>query len=188
MSDIYDAIVERARPYLDTRQNEIHVQLSYDFARDLLKSYPEADALVVLPAIILHDVGWKMVPEEEQLNAFGPNMNNKEMQRLHEVEGVRIAREILESLGFAQEKTEEISKIIDGHDTRRVALSLNDAIVKDADKIWRYTPIGVGIDHSRFRMSREDHISMLERFVEQWFFTDRGKEMARAALWEAKKA
>ena len=29
--------------------------------------YPEADEEIVLPAVILHDVGWKMVPEEKQL-------------------------------------------------------------------------------------------------------------------------
>lgn len=186
MNSIYEAILEKAKPYLDTRQNDIHVALSYEFAQLLLAFYPEADAEVVLPAIILHDVGWKMVPEDEQLNAFGPNMNDKEMQRHHELEGVRIAAEILRSLDYYAEKTKEILSCIDGHDTRREALSFNDAIVKDADKLWRYTPVGVGIDHSRFNRSREEHMIMLEKFIDRWFFTDQAKEMARAALSEAR--
>ena len=69
---VYDEIYRKAAPYLDTRQNDIHVSLSCDFARRLLAHYPKADEKIVLPAIVLHDVGWKMVPEEKQLNAFGP--------------------------------------------------------------------------------------------------------------------
>lgn len=187
MRSIYQTILERAKPYLDTRKNEIHIALSYDFAKGLLGFYPDADADVVLPAIILHDVGWKMVPEDEQLNAFGPHMNSKETQRFHEVEGARIAGEILRSLDYDPNKIMEIVSTIDGHDSRRQALSLNDAIVKDADKLWRYTPAGVEIDHTRFRSTREDHLSMLERSVDKWLFTDGAKEMARAALCEARK-
>ena len=33
---------------------------------------------------------------------------------------------------------EEVVAIIDGHDSRRHALSRNDELVKDADKLWRY--------------------------------------------------
>jgi HD superfamily phosphodiesterase len=184
MSSPYDIVLEMAKPYLDTRQNDLHTVVSYGFAQRLLDFYPEADAEVVLPAVILHDLGWKMVPEDEQLNAFGPNMNNKELQRLHETEGARIASEILESLDYDTEKIEEIASIIDGHDTRRKALSLNDAIVKDADKLWRYSPVGVSVDHSRFNMDRQDYIVMVERLIDRWFFTDKAKEMARTALSE----
>lgn len=185
---IYDIILKRAEPYLDTRKNDIHISLSYGFALRLLGSYPEADAGVVLPAVILHDVGWKMVPEDEQLNAFGPHMNSKEMQRFHEVEGARIAEEILRSLDYDPEKIAEIVSSIDGHDTRRKALSVNDAIIKDADKLWRYTPKGVEIDHTRFNSSREDHLNMLQRSIDRWLFTDEARAMAREALSEARNA
>lgn len=183
MSSIYDAIMEKAKPYLHTRQNDIHTAVSYEFAQQLLSFYPEeADPGIVLPAVILHDVGWWMVPEEEQLNAFGPNMNNKELQRLHEVEGARIAGEILRSVDYDAKKIDEIVSTIDGHDTRRTALSLNDAIVKDADKLWRYSPVGLSVDHSRFNMGRQDYIVMVERLIDRWFFTDKAREMARKEI------
>ena len=39
---------------------------------------------------------------------------------------------------------DEVSRlIIDGHDTRDHALSLEDSLVKDADKLWRYTRFGL---------------------------------------------
>ena len=49
MGAIYDIIHEKAKPYLDTRQNEIHIGLSYAFARRLLSCYPDADEEIVVP-------------------------------------------------------------------------------------------------------------------------------------------
>ncbi len=51
---VYDEVYRKAEPYLDTRRNDVHVSLSYDFARRLLAHYPNADEKIVLPAILLH--------------------------------------------------------------------------------------------------------------------------------------
>ena len=183
---VYDEIYRKAEPYLDTRRNDAHVSLSYDFARRLLAHYPNADEGIVLPAIVLHDVGWKMVPEEKQLSAFGPKVKDKKTQRIHETEGVKIAEEILTRLNYDQEKILEILSIIDGHDTRLAALSLNDQLVKDADKLWRFTPAGVDIDHTRFGIGRDNWRVWLDTVIDDWLFTPDAREMALAALAEAK--
>ncbi len=183
---VYDEIYRKAEPYLDTRQNDIHVSGSYDFACRLLAHYPNADEEIVLPAIVLHDVGWKMVPEGKQLNAFGPKVKDKKTQRIHETEGVKIAEEILSRLNYDKEKILEILSIIDGHDTRLEALSLNDQLVKDADKLWRFTPAGVDIDHTRFGIPRDNYMKWLDTVIDDWLFTPEAKEMALAALAEAK--
>ena len=183
---IYDEIYRKAEPYLDTRQNAVHVSLSYDFACRLLDLYPTADIEIVLPAIILHDVGWKKVPEEKQLSAFGPKAKDKKTQRIHETEGVKIAEEILNALHYDREKILEILSIIDGHDTRQEALSINDQLVKDADKLWRFTPAGVDIDHFRFDIPRGRYMAWLATVIEDWFFTPEAKEMARVALAESR--
>jgi len=183
---VYDEIYSMAAPYLNTRQNEIHVSLSCDFARRLLALYPKCEEEIVLPAIVLHDVGWKMVPEEKQLNAFGPKAKDKKTQRIHETEGVKIAEEILTRLNYDQEKILEILSIIDGHDTRQEALSLNDQLVKDADKLWRFTPTGVGIDHTRFGIARDSYMKWLDTVIDDWLFTPEAKQMAHEALAEAR--
>ena len=183
---VYDKIYRKAAPYLDTRQNDIHVSLSCDFARRLLFHYPKADEKIVLPAIVLHDVGWKMVPEETQLNAFGPKAKDKKTQRIHETEGVKIAQKILTRLKYDQENIPEILFIIDGHDTRLEALSLNEQLVKDADKLWRFTPTGVDIDHARFGIPRDSYMEWLETMIDDWLFTPAAKLMAHEALGEAK--
>ena len=183
---VFDDIYSKAAPYLETRKNDIHVSLSCDFGRRLLALYPKADQEVVLPAIVLHDVGWKMVPEEKQLDAFGPKAKDQKTQRMHETEGVRIAKKILTHLNFDSQKTLEILSIIDGHDTRQEALSLNDQLVKDADKLWRFTPIGVDIDHARFGIPRTGYMKWLDTVIDDWFFKSEAKKMAHAALAEAK--
>jgi hypothetical protein len=182
MKTIYDTIYEMAKPYLNTRYNDVHIDLSYDFTKRLLQYYPQADEAIALPAILLHDVGWKMVPEEEQPGAFGPEVKNHEAQRFHEIEGVRIAGEILNELKYPEDKIHEILDIIDGHDTRMEALSLNDKLVKDADKLWRFTPIGVDIDHARFGIERIPYMIYLEDRIKDWFFTPAAEEMASEAL------
>ncbi|MBE7469360.1 MAG: hypothetical protein DPW09_10480 [Anaerolineae bacterium] len=179
---IYDKIYQAAEPYWNTRHNDIHLPLAYDFAKKLLAHYPQADESIVLPAILLHDIGWKMVPEEKQRNAFGPKATDKAANRLHEVEGVRLAREILASLSYDPTKSEEILTIIDGHDSRLEALSLNDSLVKDADKLWRFGPTGVGLDYRRFEVDLAWYLDYLSQKIEDWLFTPEAKEMARVEL------
>ncbi len=187
MEGKYGEIFEGAAPYLSTRKNDVHTLVAYEFACRLLALYPDADEDIVLPAILLHDVGWKMVSEEKQLEAFGPNMKDKESRRLHEVEGVRIAKEILESLSFDPVKIQEILKIIDGHDSRKEAISLNDKLVKDADKLWRFSPVGMDINIKMFRMYKNKLSDRLLLKIDEWFFLPESKEMARLALTESKK-
>ena len=183
----YEDIFERAAPYLDTRKNDVHTKIAYELACRLLAFYPDADEDIVLPAIILHDVGWKMVPEDKQLEAFGPNMKDMESRRVHEVEGARIAKDILVSLNFDPAKIQEILKIIDGHDSRKVAISLNDKLVKDADKLWRFSSVGMDINESLFRIDRNKLSDRLVLKIDEWFFMPESKDMAREALNESKK-
>ena len=185
-SPVYDRVYQMAEPYWATRKNHLHVPSSYDFARRLLSFYPSADEDVVLPAVLLHDVGWKMVPEEKQRDAFGPEVKDPETRRFHETEGVRIAGEILASLAYDREKTIEILSIIEGHDTRKDPLSLNDKLVKDADKLWRFTPSCVKIAHRHFGFELGGYFDWLADRVEEWFFTSEAKAMAREALNRAK--
>jgi hypothetical protein len=172
-------IREKARPFLDTRNNLIHMEVSQDFAVKMLK-IELGEERVVLPAIILHDVGWKMVPENLHLQAFGPKAKDMETNRIHEVEGARIAREILESLDFSSSLVNEIVEIILGHDSRKVALSLNDAIVKDADKLWRFSAEALKTNPKRFKIDPKVHVNWLGQQIDGWFITQTGRKIARA--------
>lgn len=182
LDERYRVLFGRALPYLDTRCNEIHTIVACEQARLLLAQHPDADEFVVMSAVILHDVGWKAVPEDEQSAAFGPHMSKPALQRLHETEGARIAAAILRELDFDAEKLQEIVAIVDGHDTRGAALSRNDELVRDADRLWRFTPEGLRIDSQRFRMEPAEHAAWLRIRIDSWFSTPEAKRLAHRYL------
>jgi len=175
-----DALWSAAAPYLRARKNDVHIPLSYGFAETLLASFPEADPDVVLPAILLHDCGWAVV--EHRVEQAGPEMHHSDMRRAHEIEGARIARELVTS------HVEEIATIIDGHDSRLEALSLNDALVKDADKLWRYTTAGVGIGCDWFSMTPAEYADWVEHQLADVIFTDVAQRIARDEMATTRRA
>lgn len=180
------AIWEKALPYLDVRSNDEHSIHAYHLLQGLLEVYPEGDADVLLPAILLHDTGWKQIPAEKILHAFGPNNKYPELTRQHELEGMAIAEKILQDLAYPVAMIEQVQQLIDGHDTTKHARSLNDSLLKDADKLWRYTPHGVKTIQGWFELPTADVLDILENFVLPGFLTDFGKNAAQLLLSAAR--
>ena len=173
-----------ARPWLDVRSNDEHTLISYRMGQALLRLHPEVDASVVLPAILMHDVGWKKFPPELLVAAVGPNATHPELQRAHEIEGVKIASEAFARLAIPGLQSETILAIIDGHDTRKTAISREDALMKDADKLWRFTAHGVTTIGGWFDTPPRKTLAMLESFVLPSLLTDAGRTMAQALIAE----
>jgi HD superfamily phosphodiesterase len=185
-----DQVRALAEPYWQTRANEIHVPESFELARRLLASHPEADADIVLPAILLHDCGYFLVPEEDHLKglAGAPIGWEADITRRHEIEGARLAGEILGRVGWDAERTARIQEIVDGHDSRPEALSVEDALVKDADKLWRFTESGVRICHVWMDRTPEAFMDYVESRIDKWMHTDAGRGLARELLAESRCA
>ena len=136
-----DALWEAAAPYLRARKNDVHIPLSYGFAETLLATH-DADPDVVLPAILLHDCGWAVI--DHQVEQVGPEMHQSDRRRAHEIEGARIARELLTG-----EHVEEIATIIDGHDAEyadHVEARLEDVL---------FTPAAVAIARDEMATTRK---------------------------------
>jgi HD superfamily phosphodiesterase len=174
---IHQKIFERAKPFLRTRKNLIHTKIALRYALKLLES-EKGDERIVVPAILLHDIGWKAVPEHLHLTAFGPNRSNSRLTKVHELEGAKIARAILKKLHYPPEKVEEICQIVRGHDTRKGPISRNDRIVKDADKLYRYSRKGIAIELERFQVPRSKYLPFLEGMISSWFLTPNAREIA----------
>jgi hypothetical protein len=171
---------ERAAPLLAVRNNDAHTLYAVGIARALLDFHQEADADVVLPAILLHDVGWSAVPPAEVLQAIAPGGGRADLVLLHEREGARLAADILAEAGHDPERTARILEIIDGHDSRREALSIEDAIVKDADKTWRLSPHGLDTVMDWFGLTRAEALRLCSSRVHGHLFTEEARHMARA--------
>jgi HD domain len=184
MSATYDRIYLAAEPYWQTRSGEVHMPESYALAQELLGHYPDADPAVVLPAILLHDIGYFGLPEETQMQGLSgsPQGWDADVTRLHEVEGARRARAILAELGYDPALTERIAAIVDGHDSRKEALSLEDAIVKDADKLWRFTASGVRICRRWVSQEPGAFMDYVDSKIAGWMLTPQGATMARSIL------
>lgn len=182
----YQKVYEKAKPFLRTRKNLIHTRISLGYALKLLKR-EKGDEEVVIPAILLHDVGWKVVPENLHLTAFGPNPSNPQLTRLHQVEGAKIARTILKELRYPCEKAEEICRIIRGHDSRKRAISRSDRIVKDSDKLFRYSRKGILLELDWFPVSKKALLHFLGEQIEKWFFLPTSRQMAEDELARRRK-
>ena len=175
-----DAVVwELAAPYLAVRNNDSHTLYAYGLARALVALLPDADPDVVLPAILLHDTGWSTVLDDLILEAIAPGGGRPDLVLQHEKEGARIATEVLSSLGRDAEIVRRVVEIIDGHDSRLLALSADDEVVKDADKLWRVTPHGIEIVCGWFGLTREESLRITSLRVQKSLFTEPARAMAR---------
>jgi len=173
----FQRIFELAMPFLKTRFNLPHTYIVYQYAQLLLQE-ERGSREIVLPACILHDVGWSCIPEDQQLRAFGPVIKDPEARRKHEVEGVSIATQILGQVGYNGPLIQKIVEIIDGHDTTANARSLEDAITKDSDKLFRLSAYGFRIDCERFQVDPQEYWPYLLKRSGDWFLTPTGKELA----------
>ena len=171
-----------ARPFLDVRNNDEHTLVAYGLAKTLLKLIPEADADIVLPALLLHDVGWKKVDPNLLLLAIGKNPTRKDLVRDHEVFGVEIARTIMVENGPTGIDVEAVLAIIDGHDSDKTARSINDAVVKDADKGWRTTVHGMRIIREWYDQTVTEYVETLEKVSLPFMLTDAGRAMSHCFI------
>jgi len=172
------------------RKNDVPIPLSFWYAERLLERHAEADADVVLLAIMFHDTGWAVI-DEERIFREGFATGDEEVDLssdvriLHEKEGARLAAEALAG-AWDPAVVEEVAAIIDGHDSRLHALSRNDELVKDADKLWRYSVTGLSVSCDWFSMTPGQYAARLERQVREALFTDAAREIGARDLAQSR--
>lgn len=172
-------ILNLTRPYLQVRDNECHTLNAVEYTLKLLENHA-ADRSIVVPAMILHDVGWSKVPRDIISKASRPNPD-KNLVRIHELHSVEIAASILGNVGYGHGRSTKIIEIIDGHDTREGALSTNDKIVRDSDKLTRCAK-NFWFWTRQLPMEPTTLADTIEGLIDDWFFLDKSKEFARIEL------
>jgi hypothetical protein len=184
----FDPVWRRSEPYLRARKNDVHVPLSFGWAQRLLEKHPEADSDVVSLAILLHDNGWYSIDMQDIIEkGFGPDMMQSDVRFLHEVEGVRLARIVLQDTGWPEKVILAVAEIIDGHDTRPHPRHLNDRLVRDADKLWRFGVTGVSVACDWFKMTPRQYADRLEDQAGQ-LETETGRQWAADELRKTRGA
>ena len=179
LNKVENRIFQLAKPFLSVMNNDAHTQDAVDLAFRLLGA-EDGERDLVIPAVILHDVGWSKVPEDLHLLTRKPG-SDKGLTRMHEVEGVKIARSILDKMADHHLPVDEILEIINGHDTREKAVTIHDGIVKDADKLSRYSMTFWDIVQ-RSGIDPAELCDRLESRAREWFFLPLSKEIAEEKL------
>ncbi|TFB75198.1 HD domain-containing protein [Cryobacterium glaciale] len=181
-----NALWRAVRPEMRSRSNDIHIPISFAFAERLCQAYPEADALVVRVSILLHDTGWARVDETKIISeGFGANWRKADIRYEHEIKGCEIAREVLPALGYEPEFVTRVTDIIDGHDTRAESYSIEDSLVRDADRLWRFTTTGIALASGWFGQEPSAYCRRLRTDIIPELITAAAHEMALAELERA---
>ena len=173
-----------AAPYLKQRGDLPHAQVSHRYALRLLEA-EGGESSIVEPAVILHDVGWSHLTPLQIRIAFGVRAGGEEAERLnriHELEGTAIARQVLQSLNYNPQWIERIAFLIERHDSGDQADSLEEKLVKDADKLWRFSPFGFWNEIERQGLDQNELYQFLLARYRGWFFTQTAVKMAEEEL------
>lgn len=179
LDPIWRAVVTETR----TRGNDIHLPMSLAYAERLCSAHPEADRLLVRVAIQLHDTGWGRVDESRIISeGFSGDWRKAAIRFEHEKQGCVIAREVLPPLGYDEDFVDAVCDIIDGHDTRQQAYSLEDALVRDADRLWRFDHAGIALASGWFRMDPAVYSDRLETEIVPELITAAAIEIATTEL------
>lgn len=179
LDPIWSAVVPETR----ARANDIHLPIALAYAERLCAAYPEADSTLVRVSILLHDTGWGRVDESRILSeGFSGDWRTTAIRFEHEKQGCEIAREVLPPLGYDDAFVDDVVAIIDGHDTRKEAKSLEDALVRDADRLWRFDHAGIGLASGWFTLDPATYCDRLAAEIVPELLTEAGIAMATADL------
>ncbi len=185
----YSHIFKAAEKYMRVRKNDVHIPISFHYALKLIEKYPNADADLAAISIILHDIGWYSIDEDDifKKGFQSENFMQSDVRYLHESEGVRLSGEILKDLDYSEEFIQKVATIIDGHDTRSFAKSIEDEIVRDADKLWRFTATGVSVACDWFKQTPSKYCNRLGTDIIPLLHLPESVEMAKADLAETRQ-
>lgn len=186
--DDLEPIWRAVLPETRSRSNDIHLPISLAYAERLCRAVPEADALVVRVSVLLHDTGWGRVDQDKVISeGFAGDWRRADIRFEHERQGVLIAREVLPGLGYDDAFVERVAEIIDGHDTRQGARSLEDALMRDADRLWRFCHTGIALAHGWFGTTPAAYMDRLESEIIPELRTAAGQQMAEADLERSRR-
>jgi HD superfamily phosphodiesterase len=178
------ALFELAEPYLTTRGDLLHTRVAHEYALLLMKK-EGGNRRIVEPAIILHDVGWSRLDPEAIKGSFGVRAAGEtaaRVNRVHELGGAVIARELLEELKYDPSLIDQIIPIVERHDSGRDPRSLEEKLVKDADKLWRFSQVGYRNEMERQKLTPLERYRFLAKNLPSWFFTKAAKDVAEREL------
>lgn len=111
MDNIYSKILELATPYYERGRIYDLDQINWMVGQaEILADKLGLDKTILMPLIILHDVGYAFV------NNRNPNIKSQEIKKIHLIEGAKVAQEILNKVDYPEDLSEQIIYFVSVHD------------------------------------------------------------------------
>ena len=136
------------------------------------------DPDVVVPVAMMHDIGHAVILPEHFEYVTGPKkISNAKL--VHMLAGAKIARDILDSVGYDKKKTAEVVDIISMHDYdqlkdidwRKAYDTQNKKFFHDIDALDRYTEEKI-TNMSFVYKDRDKLLDLLEKMMENLFYPE----------------
>ncbi len=185
----FNNLEKESEKYLDARKGDAgHAKKTVEFSKILLLKYPSADKHIVLTSALLHDIGWSKVSPTNRNQSLLLSPKKRELViKKHELYGEQIASKILDKFDFNKNELKKIKKIILEHDEITIPKSIEEKIVRDSDKLSRYTKETFLADLDRFKIDPIKRFSILEKNLNIWFYLIESKEIGIELLERLKK-
>lgn len=190
MKKIFEEIKKIAGPMQDLREDEGHAEKVASFAIELCKLF-KANENIVIPAATLHDIGYYGMEKSLLKNLMAGKLSEEETKQIkdkHMEKGAILAKQILEKVRYNPEMIKVIVKIIENHDLGGECSSVEEKIIRDADKLWRFSKPGFDIDVKRRGCPPIEWHNYLSKNIEKpnYFYTEEAKTIARDELEKRK--
>lgn len=183
MQEIYVEIFKKAKSFLKKGQKKdffIHTKWVVKSAQILLKGQ-RGDESVLIPAAILHDVGWAKVPAK--LQVANDKKSQQECLKLHLKYGALIAKAILIDLDYPKDKIKKIISIILAHKFQDPS-DLNKRLLIDADNLSDVFKQPFYLDVKQYKTTTKQNYDVRKK---NKFYTKTAKAIFAKQMTDRKK-
>lgn len=201
--DEYQSFFLVAKPYLGVRSTDVHVAHCFRHLPELIATYEQysarnLDDKIVALALILHDIGWSILSQDEIVASLGVEGlkvvgNSVGPKEKHAIEGEKLAHKLLmeyqNELQITEEQISMICQCVRWHDqpeqvAQNSQLADEIQVIVDADHLWSFVYEGFWMDVMRKGVEPNRYVQNLNTDLDNYFVTSAGKKLARKLLSE----
>ena len=164
----YRGIWGLAKPYLAESRwwDLMHTEMSIGYLFKIIKEEGKEELEnVLVPAIILHDVGWSTIGDEKHVSWGGEEMRRKHMEM-----GAKIAEDVLNRVGYDPLLTKQIVHLVSTHDNTYLGIeqkTYEEKLVRDADACFVLTELSFWKDYHVKSVIKGEGLAPAEFFERQ---------------------
>ena len=189
----FDSLWQTCSPYLERCRpiDLVHTRISTDFAWRLLREGIEGDEDIVIPAVMLHDIGYAMIDDKDvyKKTTFPDKANalyDVRVKELHMTEGAKLAEKILKKLNYPSPLIPRIVEIVRTHEdlqgNKPDKSNQDRVVVSDADKLYRFTSYNITSGMAMYGREKRDVFNFMLRNIDRWLCLEVSKRIALEEL------